>query len=200
MQFNGFTVWFTGMSGSGKSALASLLKVELDRLGFHAEVLDGAEVRKTLSEGLGFSMEDRQRNTRRMGEVCDLLSRNGVVAIAAAEAPVKAARNRNRERIGRYVEVYCRCPIEVLRSRDGTGLYAAAERGEIKNLPGVDVPYEEPDRPEVIVDTDTMSKEECLERIMKTLELLGYISLSASIYTPEEEEQIIDHLKKLGYF
>jgi adenylyl-sulfate kinase len=199
MASEGFTVWFTGLSASGKSELATLLKRELDRLGYHAEVLEGAEVRKTISDDLGFTPEDRLRNIRRMGEVCDLLSRNGIVAIAAAESPVRAAREANREKIGRYVEVYCRCPMEVLRARDYKGLYAAADRGEVTNVAGVDTPYEEPEDAEVVLDTDRLSNEECIQIIMETLERLGYISRTPRIYTAEEEARIKRHIKRSGY-
>lgn len=196
----GFTVWFTGMTNSGKSTLARLLRDELNERGLHAEALDGAEVRKTISDGLGFSAEDRERNVLRMGEVCRLLNRNGVVAVAAAVSPSRAAREKNRKNIGRYFEVWCRCPMETLERRDTTRFYERARAGEIKHVAGVDDPYEEPDRPEVIADTSRETPDGCVRRVLATLEILGYIEPRAgAAYTPEEEAGIKEHLKNMGY-
>jgi adenylylsulfate kinase len=196
----GFTVWFTGMTNSGKSTLAQLLKKELTMRGLNAAVIDGAEIRKTISEDLGFNDEDREKNVLRMGEVCNILTKNGIVAIAAAVSPAKSAREKNRKRIGRYIEVWCRCSLDELKRRDTTEFYRRAEAGEIQHVAGIDDPYDEPVRPEVVVDTDLDSPAACVTRILITLELLQYVgSHRGAEYTSEEEALIKKHLKGMGY-
>src|SRR5580658_6374411 len=127
----GFTLWFTGMSGAGKSTLANLVAEELRKRGHRVEVLDGDEIRTHLSKGLGFSREDRDTNIRRIGFVAKLLARAGACAITAAISPYRELREEQRRAIGRFCEVYCECPLEVLKSRDAKGLYARALAGEI---------------------------------------------------------------------
>ncbi|HEY4687865.1 MAG TPA: adenylyl-sulfate kinase [Anaerolineae bacterium] len=152
--YPGFTIWFTGLSGAGKSTLSSLVEKELRRRGGKVEVLDGDVVRTHLSKGLGFSKEDRDTNIRRIGWVCEVLSRNGVSAIAAAISPYRDIRDEIRARIPHFVEVYVHAPIEVLAERDVKGLYKKALAGEIKNFTGVDDPYEPPLHPEVTCYSD----------------------------------------------
>ena len=171
----GFTVWFTGLPCSGKSTLARMLEKELRKRGKKVEVLDGDEVRKRLSRGLGFSKEDRDENIRRISYVCKLLSRNGVVAIAAAISPYRATRQEAREEIENFVEVYVKCPVEVCAQRDVKGLYKKAFAGEIKNFTGVDDPYEPPENPEVVVETDKETPEESLQKILSKLEEMGLL-------------------------
>jgi adenylyl-sulfate kinase len=196
----GFTIWFTGLSGSGKSTLATMVEETLLERGLNVEVLDGDVVRTNLSKGLGFSKEDRDINIRRIGFVCELLTRNGVVAIAAAISPYKEIRNENRKRVGRFVEVYCECPIPVLAERDIKGLYKKALAGEIKNFTGVSDPYEPPDHPEIVCRTDQESTRQSHDRIVRTLELMGYVpAAEGADYSPEEEEKIKKRLKDLGY-
>jgi adenylyl-sulfate kinase len=172
---SGFVVWFTGLSGSGKSTLGAMLAAELRHRGLPVEVLDGDEVRTHLSKGLGFSREDRDTNVRRIGFVAKLIARSGGCAITAAISPYRALRDEQRAATGRFVEVYCRCPVLVLAERDVKGLYKKALAGEIKHFTGVDDPYEEPDHPEVTVDTSAESREESLHRILARLEELGYV-------------------------
>lgn len=200
-RLKGFTLWFTGLSGSGKSTLARRVEKTLRERGMKVEVLDGDVVRTNLSKGLGYSKEDRDINIRRIGFVCHLLTRNDVVAIAAAISPYKAIRNENRALIGRFAEVYCRCPIEVLAERDVKGLYKKAIAGEIANFTGVSDPYEPPDHPEVLIDSDQESVEDSVAKIIRTLELMGYIPAegTGTDYSPEEEEAIRKRLKALGY-
>ncbi len=196
----GFTLWFTGLSGSGKSTLSRQVEGVLLERGLRVEVLDGDIIRTNLSKGLGFSKEHRDINIRRIGFVCHLLTRNDVVAIAAAISPYRAIREENRKMIGSFVEVYCKCPIEVLKERDPKGLYEKALKGEITNLTGIDDPYEEPWDAEIVVETDKETVDESLNKIVKTLEILQYIPPSATDeYTDEEEEKIKERLRSLGY-
>ena len=176
----GFTLWFTGMSGSGKSTISHLLEQRLCALGAKVEVLDGDVVRTHLSKGLGFSKEDRDENIRRIGFVCELLSRNGVIAIAAAISPYRAVREEVRARIPNFVEVYVECPIEVLAERDVKGLYKRALTGEIPQFTGVSDPYEPPIAPHVTVHSAQEKPEESAERIWATLEHLGLVSFDRS--------------------
>jgi len=187
----GFTVWLTGLSNAGKSTLAEMLKKRLREMGLKVEVLDGDVVRNHLSKGLGFSKEDRDTNVRRIGFVCQLLSRNNIVAIAAAVSPYRETRDELRAKIVNFLEVYVKCPLEVLIERDKNGLYQKALRGEIKNLAGVDDPYEEPLNPEVVVETDRETPEESVQKILKTLEVLGYISIVKTSDRPLVEDDNI---------
>ncbi len=176
MPDKGFTVWFTGLSGAGKTTLAQKLVPALKARGHKVELLDGDVVRTNLSKGLGFSKEDRDTNIRRIGFVCNLLSRNGVVAVASAISPYREVRDEVRQSIGDFVEVYVECPIPVLAERDVKGLYKKALAGEIKNFTGVDDPYEAPLKAEVVTHSDTESVDQSLQKIVAKLEQLGYLS------------------------
>ncbi len=172
----GFTVWLTGLSGAGKSTTARALEQRLREIGAKVEVLDGDIVRKHLSKGLGFSKEDRDENIRRIGFVCELLSRNGVVVIVAAISPYRALREEIRAKIPRFVEVYVECPMEVLVERDVKGLYKKALAGEIQSFTGVSDPYEAPASPEITIHTGRETHEVSIARLWNTLEGLGLIS------------------------
>lgn len=178
-QHKGFTLWFTGLSGSGKSTLTDRLEKKFKERDYKVEVLDGDIVRTNLSKGLGFSKEDRDINIRRIGFVCDLLSRNGVIAISAAISPYEAIRRENRELVEShgtaFVEVYAKCSLDALVARDVKGLYKKALSGEIKNFTGVSDPYEEPANAEIVVHSDTQSVEESLAQILNSLEERGLI-------------------------
>jgi len=178
----GFTVWFTGMSGAGKSTISGLLEERSRRLGARVEVLDGDVVRTHLSRGLGFGKADRDENIRRIGFVCELLSRNGVIAIVAAISPYRAVREEVRGRIANFVEVYVECPVEVLSARDVKGLYKKALAGEISQFTGITDPYEPPAAPEVTVHSSQETPVESLERIWATLEHLGLVSFDRSSF------------------
>jgi adenylylsulfate kinase len=171
----GFTLWFTGFSGSGKSTISERVALKLEKLGIPHESLDGDIVRTHLSKGLGFSKEDRDENVRRVGFVCQLLNKHGVNTIVSVISPYRSSRDYNRSRIHRYVEVFADCPIEVCAERDLKGLYQKAKSGELKHFTGVDDPYEPPPNPEVICHTDKESVEESVEKVMKKLQVLGYL-------------------------
>jgi adenylylsulfate kinase len=175
----GFTLWLTGLSGAGKTALAEELLNELRNQGRLVEVLDGDEVRTNLSKGLGFSKEDRDTNIRRIGYVSRLLSRNGVAVISAAISPYRAIRAEVRRAIEnegiQFIEVYVKCPIDVLATRDVKGLYKKALAGEINEFTGVSDPYEEPLSPEIIVETDRESIEQSVTTITSELKRRGLL-------------------------
>jgi adenylylsulfate kinase len=175
----GFTLWFTGLSGAGKSTLANLAAEELRKRAHRVEILDGDEVRTNLSKGLGFSKEDRDINIRRIGYVCNLLARNGVIAISAAISPYRDVRDEVRGLHQRFFEVFVRCTIDKLVERDVKGLYKKALAGEIKHFTGVSDPYEEPLKPELIVDSSTETVEQSLGKLLGRLEELNYISKGA---------------------
>ncbi len=176
MEHKGFTVWFTGLSGAGKSTLANLVEKELRARNMKVEVLDGDVIRTHLSKGLGFSKEDRDTNIRRIGWVCQVLSRNGVVAVAAAISPYHEIRDEIRANVKDFVEVYVEAPIAVLAERDVKGLYKKALAGEIKNFTGISDPYEAPVNPEVVCHSDRETVDESLAKIMDKLQRLGYVN------------------------
>jgi adenylyl-sulfate kinase len=197
---DGVTVWFTGLSGAGKSTLATLLKERLQGMGRRVELLDGDEVRKNLSSGLGFSKADRDANIRRIAYVAKLLTRNGVIAITAAISPYQEIRDEARREIGNFVEVFVDCPIEVCEQRDVKGLYKKARSGEIPQFTGVSDPYEPPLHPEVHLHTDRENPEQDVEIILEKLADLGYLSREAvGAYSDEEEALVSERLKNLGY-
>lgn len=172
----GCTIWFTGLSGAGKSTITEQLVPLLKSRGCKVEVLDGDIVRTNLSKGLGFSKEDRDINIRRIGFVCHLLSRNGVIAIAAAISPYRNLRDENRALIKDFVEVYVKVSLETCIQRDVKGLYKKALAGEIKEFTGVSDPYEPPPHPEVICETEKETPHESALKIIHKLEELGYVA------------------------
>jgi adenylyl-sulfate kinase len=204
----GFTIWFTGLSGAGKSTISAIVEAELRERGCKVEVLDGDVVRTHLSKGLGFSKEDRDTNIRRIGWVCEVLTRNDVVAIAAAISPYRAVRDEVREKVGRFVEVYVECSIEKLAERDVKGLYKQALAGEIKNFTGIDDPYEPPMHPEVTCYSDGReTPEQSAGKIIAKLEHLGYLERREVLeipnahetYSEDEELEVAGRLRELGY-
>ncbi len=178
MASRGFTVWLTGLSGAGKTTISLLLEEELRRRGLPVERLDGDVVRQSLCRDLGFSREDRVRNLERVTFVAKLLTRHGVAVITAFISPYREARERARREIeqeGGFVEVYVRCPLEECIRRDVKGLYARALRGEVPAFTGVSDPYEEPENPDIVVDTHRESAGESAARILLWLESRGFV-------------------------
>ncbi len=181
MEQRGFTVWFTGLSGAGKTMIADALESLLRERGItKLEKLDGDVVRTHLSKGLGFSKEDRDTNIRRIGWVAEVLTRNGVCVLASAISPYRDIRDEVRRDVGDFIEVYVRCDIPELTRRDVKGLYEKALRGEIKNFTGVSDPYEEPLQPEVTVDTASEELQESAGKVLAALEERGYFPVAAS--------------------
>jgi adenylylsulfate kinase len=171
----GFTLWFTGLSGAGKTTISEIVEKELrERLG-KVEVLDGDIVRTNLSKGLGFSKEDRDINVLRIGFVANLLSRNGVGVVVSAISPYRAARDQVRREIGAFIEVFVDAPVEVCAERDVKGLYKKAYSGEIPQFTGVSDPYEPPTDPELHIKTNEEDPADSARRVIEKLEELGYL-------------------------
>ena len=165
----GFTLWFTGLSGAGKSTLSEIVAQRLRDAGRKVELLDGDVVRTNLSQGLSFSKQDRDTNVRRIGFVCELLSRNGVVTIVAAISPYREVREELRARIPDFLEIYVECPIDALAQRDVKGLYKKALAGEIAQFTGISDPYEPPLDPHLSIRSDLEEVPESVERIWAML-------------------------------
>ena len=171
----GFTLWFTGLSGAGKTTIAEIVEHELKERGRRVEVLDGDIVRTNLSKGLGFSREDRNINILRIGFVANLLTRNGVAVIVSAISPYKEARDQVRRRIIDFVEVFVDVPLEVAAERDVKGLYKKAFAGEIEGFTGVSDPYEPPIAPDLVLKTDEEEPHESAGKVIEKLEFFGYL-------------------------
>jgi len=166
----GFVLWFTGLSGSGKSAIADKVAEKLKERGLKIERLDGDIVRKSLTKDLGFSENDRNENIKRVTFVAKLLSRNDVGVIASFISPYREIRKHVRNEVTNFIEVYTKCPLDVCIQRDPKGLYKKALNGEIENFTGVSHPYEEPENPEILLKTDKLTVEESVEKVIKKLE------------------------------
>jgi adenylylsulfate kinase len=179
----GAVLWFTGLSGSGKSTLATRLEERLFREGLSTYILDGDNVRHGLNRDLGFSPEDRTENIRRVGEVAKLFADAGVLVATAFISPYREDRDRVRAALERgvdFVEIFVSCPLEVCEERDPKGLYKKARAGEIRDFTGIDAPYEEPEQPEIVVETNALDPDESVMLILEWLQERGYIRLSES--------------------
>lgn len=194
----GAVVWFTGLPASGKSTIARLVYERLLERGVPAELLDGSEVRESLSRGLGFSREDREEHVRRMGYVAKLLSRNGVVAVCAAVSPYRSTRDEVRRNVTRFVEVFVDCPVEVAESRDTDGWYARARRGEVEEFTGVNGPYEAPANAEVHVMSDVESAEDAAHKVLAALERREIV-VPASSASSALDTELRRRLEALGF-
>ncbi|MBI2822886.1 MAG: adenylyl-sulfate kinase [Acidobacteria bacterium] len=196
----GFTLWFTGLPCSGKSTLAQLVAQDLAARGQAVEVLDGDAVRSSLTRDLGFSKHDRDENIRRIGFVCQLLSKHGITAISAAISPYRAARDQVRASIASFVEIYVKASLEACMQRDVKGLYKKALAGELINFTGIDDPYEAPLSPELVIETEQEEPTASAVRIVRKLEQMSLIPPAPEpAYTREEAEQIRARLIRLGY-
>jgi adenylylsulfate kinase len=171
----GLVVWLTGLPGSGKTTIARALEPRLRKLDWPVEIIDGDEIRQNLSKGLGFSREDRETHLRRCAYVAKLLSRNGVAVIAALISPYRNVRDHARKETTNFLEVYVKCSVKTCAERDPKGLYKKASAGEINNLTGPQDLYEEPLHPDLVVDTEKLNLEECVDTITRKLEELNLI-------------------------
>ncbi len=175
MEQKGVTVWFTGLSGAGKTTISRAVEEKLRAQNLKIEILDGDIVRTHLTKGLGFSREDRDENIRRIGFVSHLLTRNGVIVLVSAISPYRSTREEVRQRIGDFVEVFVNAPLSVCEERDVKGLYKRARAGEITNFTGISDPYEPPEQPEITCNTDVEDLEQSVIKVMNGLKELGYL-------------------------
>jgi adenylyl-sulfate kinase len=180
----GVTVWLTGLPCAGKSTVAALVATELRRRALRVELLDGDVVRQHLSQGLGFSREDRDTNVRRIGFVAQLLTRNGVIVLVAAISPYAETRREVREQVVDFIEVYVACPLGECERRDVKGLYAQARTGKIRGFTGVDDPYEVPASPDLVLDTLHQGPEQSAREVLGCLEGRGYLRPKTSGVMP----------------
>ena len=199
----GFTLWFTGLSGAGKSTNAYHVYMELKRRGLKVELLDGDIIRMNFSQRLGFSKTDRDINIRRIGFVSYLLNKNDIISIAAAISPYKETRDLNRRLIENYIEVFCDCPLEVLEKRDPKGLYKRARAGEVLNFTGVSDPYEPPENPEIVLRTGEETVPDSFWRVITYLEARRLVPLRSECrygdWSHKEEIEARKHLVALGF-
>ena len=176
MKQRGVTIWFTGLSGAGKTTITQALAEELRTREVNFEILDGDIVRQNLTKGLGFSKEDRDENIRRIGFVSHLLTRNGVIVLVSAISPYRVIREEVRQKIGDFIEVFVNAPLNVCEDRDVKGLYKRARAGEIKGFTGIDDPYEPPENPEIECRTDLEELAESVGKVLNKLEETGYLA------------------------
>jgi len=181
MDQRGVTLWFTGLSGAGKTTISKAVAEALRTQEYKLEVLDGDVVRTNLTKGLGFSKEDRDENVRRIGFVSHILTRNGVIVLVSAISPYREIREEVRKKIGDFVEVYVNAPLNVCEGRDVKGLYKRARSGDIKGFTGIDDPYEPPLNPEVECRTDLEEESESVAKVLKKLEELGYLAKASAV-------------------
>jgi adenylylsulfate kinase len=197
MEQKGFTVWFTGLSGSGKNTIARLVAEELRQRRLKVELLAGSELRQNISQGLSFTYEDRVANVRRIGYVAKLLSRNGVAVITTAVSPYRAARDECRREIDEFIEVFVDCPLEVCEQRDTTGLYARARMELLDGVAGVSDTYEPPLDPELTLRSAESPPEVLAEQVIEELERRGLLDLAETPRPSSDEELVKERLRAL---
>ena len=193
----GFTVWITGLPFTGKKETGTILAQRLEHLGYKTEVLIGGEIRRQYDKKLGFTKEEIYKNVRRIAFECKLLSENGVIAIAVTVSPFRELRDECRQMIGRFIEVYHRAPLQVMKERDKKGLFKKAEEGLLQNVAGISIPYEESERPELIIEADQIGPAESANRILIKLQELNLLEgADRSVLLKQEENNIRRILKE----
>jgi adenylylsulfate kinase len=199
----GVFLWFTGVPASGKSTIGRGVEKALKERGIRIENLDADEIRANLSPDLGYTAKDRDLNTKRLAFMGKMLTRNGVCAIVAAVSPLREHRDRARKMVDNFVEVWVKCSLGECKKRDPKGLYKRAERGEISDIAGWHMPYEEPEKAEVILDTDSETVEQSVQKVLLALETIGHIPKGGTgddkPYSEEDEEKVKERLRGLGY-
>jgi adenylylsulfate kinase len=199
----GFTLWFTGLSGAGKSTNSFKVYMELKKRSLKVELLDGDIIRTNFSKGLGFTKQDRDINIRRIGFISYLLNKNDIISVVAAIAPYREIRRQNRALLENYIEVFCDCPLDILEKRDPKGLYVKARSGEIPNFTGISDPYESPENPEMHLRTSEETEEETSEKVISFLEAHEYIPPKSECilceYSENDERALRQHLASLGF-
>lgn len=199
----GTFIWFTGVPASGKSTIGKGVEKALKERGILVENLDADEIRANLSPDLGYTAKDRDLNTKRLAFMGKMLTRNGVSAIVAAVSPLRQHRDRARALVDRFVEVHVKASLDTCKQRDPKGLYKRAERGEIADIAGWHMPYEEPEKAEVVCETDTEDIDTCIGKVLLTMETLNYIpkaeGAGKSSASSEDEEKVKERLRGLGY-
>lgn len=197
---HGFMVWFTGVPASGKSTIAKAVEAELVKRGLRLHNFDGDEWREIVSPDLGYDKDARDRNLHRIAYVGSILTRNGVNAIVATVSPDRAFRDRARKMNPRFAEVWVKADLDTVKDRDPKGLYERGERGEIDDIPGWHVPFEEPEDPELVLDTVELEVDACVQAVLGMLEEMKWVPPATDVsYSPEEEEAIRERLERLGY-
>lgn len=194
----GVGIWFTGVPAAGKSTIAAEVEKRLLGMGQRIQNLDADQVRKNISPELGYTPEARDMNTKRLAYMQSLLTRNGVHAIVAAVSPKRRFRDRAREWNDKFMEVWVKCPLEECKRRDPKGLYARGERGEVQDIAGWHMPFEDPERAELILDTTRQSVEQCADLVIQTMMDLGWLPRDA-VYSEEEASEVQQRLADLGY-
>ena len=175
MNRQGFTIWFTGLPCCGKTTIADQVAIVLKNKNYTVEQLDGDIIRQGVTRDLGFSKKDRDENIKRVTSIAKTLTQNNVIVLASFVSPYRTQRRNARKEIQKFIEVYARCPVEICIQRDVKGMYKKAIEGKITHFTGVDDPYEEPEHPELILDTDKESVEESVQKVLTKLEELGYL-------------------------
>jgi adenylyl-sulfate kinase len=198
----GTFLWFTGVPASGKSTIGRGVEKALKDRGVRIENLDADEIRANLSPDLGYTAKDRDLNTKRLAFMGKILTRNGVCAIVAAVSPLREHRDRARKLVDNFLEVHVKADLETCKKRDPKGLYKRAERGEIADIAGWHMPYEAPEKPEVVCDTDTEDLDACVAKVMATMETLGWIPKGeggGTAISDDDQKKVEERLRGLGY-
>lgn len=196
----GFTVWITGLPFTRKKETGRILAERLNMLGYKTAVLIGGQIRRQYEKKLGFTKEEIYKNIRRIAFECKLLSENGVIAIAVTISPFRDLRKECRQLIGRFVEVYQKCPLEILKKRDKKGLFQKAEEGKLQNVAGISMPYEESEHPEVVLETDKVRSFHAASKILAKLQELGFLEeADHSVLLKQEEMEIRKILRETWF-